>query len=86
MESVDEMKLGGLEWRKRQASATRLSARDGMTYHQALVEREHDNELDRQELGQRAFALQLFLGKLIEDDQAVQRNSVIYTRSAQEGV
>lgn len=45
------------------------------TYNEALVEGEHDDELDGQELGERLPALQLILRQAVEDEQAVQRDA-----------
>ena len=41
------------------------------THHERLVERKHDNQLDRQELGERLAALELVLREPVEDEQAV---------------
>lgn len=45
-----------------------------MQRRDALVEQQHDDDLDGQELGERALASQAFLDERIEDDQAVQRD------------
>ena len=45
------------------------------TYDKGLVEREHDDELDGQELGERPASRQLVLRKAIEDEQPVQRDA-----------
>ena len=47
-----------------------------MTYDERLVEREHNDELDRQKLRERTSALQLFLSEAIEQEQTVQRDAI----------
>ena len=41
------------------------------TYHEGLVEGEHDDELDGQELGERLAALKFVLGKPVKYEQTV---------------
>lgn len=52
---------------------------DGMnsmrTYDERLIEREHDDQLDRQELRERSSALELFPRQAIEEDEAVECDS-----------
>lgn len=46
------------------------------TYDETLIPCEHDDQLDRQEFGERFAALKFILRQAIEDDQAVQRNPI----------
>ena len=45
------------------------------TYHERLVEREHDDEFDGQEFGERASSSQFFLSEAVKQQQSVQRNT-----------
>lgn len=59
--------------RRTSAAQTKREGRE--TYDEALVEGEHDDELDGQELGERLPALELVLRQAVEDEQAVQRDA-----------
>lgn len=59
------------------------------TYDELLIEREHDDQLDRQELRERSSPLELFPRQSIEENEAVQRDSTCpnaqpYTHNARE--
>ena len=46
------------------------------THHERLVEREHDDKLDAEELCERAAAAQLVLHEVVEQEQAVERDAM----------
>jgi hypothetical protein len=52
------------------------------THDERLVEREHDNKLDAQELGQRTAALQLLFREAEEHEQAVECDPGKYKNNA----